>query len=639
MADFVLRLFLFILCIQTIREISAQDDGFGGRSYTDFFPDNAAYDSFVLDPYHIHGAPFGGFSRSAQSKLASLPLHLPEILEYERATETKNNALYFDARDDNGRLFVCRLYHEDELAAESLHDSMFTAPILRGKVFESDVTASVEQTNTDLPVYTLNEAAVSSTESTLPHDTTTKDTTETQILTKQLDSSQTAIEGDKSDASVTAVKKSVPLEEEKTGISTIAQTNVLDDTTKSPQNIENKMLEIEIRLQELHSICGQIHKGWWSYEWCFEEAITQFHIDYNAETNTIQVENILDLGHYNRRIILLDMKNLPTNEFAENTPEIARVTDVYTDGSVCDETGESRVTNVNMVCCSENIAQQHKGMLHKQGHPVTSNIAVFVDIQEDDDILCLYNVTVCTPLLCDTSDINDGAGSSDVSGKSEYRVLSRSTPTDKELAMAKENESIREILDRVLNMLCLQTNHGGWWTYEICYKQSIRQFHETIGTKRNSAGAKIVAKITETEHTLGVYDETKERRHIPDAEEWKLVVNATVSRTGSNSVGSVWGEGSGAYYEIEYTGGEVCDDADVTDSAIVAGSAVGANGDVERSSTVRFFCGELYDVAVHEDSTCHYIVQVKVPALCQHRLFRAPSAKKQVIKCLPADVE
>ena len=116
-------------------------------------------------------------------------------------------------------------------------------------------------------------------------------------------------------------------------------------------------------------------------------------------------------------------------------------------------------------------------------------------------------------------------------------------------------------------------------------------------------------------------------------------MNATNARTGGTSGGNVWGEGSGAYYEIEYTGGDVCDHTDVTDSAIVAGSAIGTSGGVERSSSVRFYCGEMYDVAVHEDSTCHYIVQVKVPALCQHRLFRAPSAKKQVIKCLRSEDE
>ncbi len=633
MVCFLLRLlYLLTLCTVKIRKSSAQES-FGGRSSSDFFPDDAVYDSFVIDPYHIFGAPYGGFSRSAQSRLASLPLHLPEILEYERTTKDRNDAIYFDTRDGSGRLFVCRLYHEDELAPESLYDSMFTAPILRGKSSEASTVTPVDQVNPEIGE--VLEKASGETESTVRHDIETKEMDSSLLLTHQQSANANELGDEKN--TVTSISKDDPSSTvELSDSTTIAKINVPEDLPEAHQRAWLSFAEVEMRLQELQSICGQLHKGWWSYEWCYGEAITQFHIDYNAETNTIQVENVLDLGHYKQRIVSLDLTHLPPNEYAEHTPELARVTDVHTDGNVCDETGEARVTNVNMICCSESIAQQHKGMLHKQGHPVTSNIAVVVDIEEDEDVLCLYNVTVCTSLLCGTPGVDHEAGNS---GKSEYRVLSRSNPTKKELTMAKENESIREILDRVLNMLCLQTTLGGWWTYEICYQQRIRQFHETIGTKRNSAGAKVVAKITETEHLLGLYDETKERTDIPDTEEWKLVVNATTARSGGTSGGNAWGEGSGAYYEIEYTGGDVCDHADVTDSAIVAGSAVGASGGVKRSSSVRFYCGEMYDVAVHEDSTCHYIVQVKVPALCQHRLFRAPSAKKQVIKCLLSDDE
>ena len=637
MVFFVLRLlYLLTLWTVTIRKSSAQES-FGGRSSSDFFPDDAvySYDSFVIDPYHILGAPYGGFSRSAQSRLASLPLHLPEILEYERTAKEHNDALYFDTRDSSGRLFVCRLYHEDELEPESLYDSMFSAPILRRKSSESSAVTTVDQVNSEIGEV-LENARVE-TVSTVGHDIAAKEMDASSLhATHQQSANENELGDETNTFSSISKDASSSTMDELSDSTTSAKVNVPEDRPEAHQRALLSFADVEMRLQELQSICGQIHKGWWSYEWCYGEAITQFHIDFNAETNTIQVENVLDLGHYKQRIVSLDLTHLPPNKFAEHTPELARVTDVHTDGNVCDETGEARVTNVNMICCSESVAQQHKGMLHKQGHPVTSNIAVVVDIEEDEDVLCLYNVTVCTSLLCGTLGVDDEAGSS---GKSEYRVLSRSNPTENELTMVKENESIREILDRVLNMLCLQTTLGGWWTYEICYQQRIRQFHETIGTKRNSAGAKVVAKITETEHVLGLYDESKERNDIPDTEEWKLVVNATNARTGGTSGGNVWGEGSGAYYEIEYTGGDVCDHTDVTDSAIVAGSAIGTSGGVERSSSVRFYCGEMYDVAVHEDSTCHYIVQVKVPALCQHRLFRAPSAKKQVIKCLRSEDE
>jgi Glucosidase II beta subunit-like protein len=641
MSAITLLLVVSVIGIVSIRSTSAQDSvgQYLDQDVSALFPNNAAYDPFVFDPYHVHGAPYGGYSRSVQSRLAALPLHLPEILEDDRLT-LPSKPIYFEARDDFGRLFACRLYHEDELMPESLYDSMFSAPILRNKTHETepnhakneeefrngrgdgnsgyipsvdqlrnvelskenDGTAPGDKSITSQPITghlgssTHNEGGVSATTDGIPHVTESK-----------LQSS-TVTKGTKSE------------------IAPSAEPMVLQHATKSTQRNEMTTSKIEMRLEELKSICGQIHKGWWSYEWCYGESITQFHIEYNVETNTIQVESVLDMGRYETRNISLDIEALPPNEYAEDTPELARVTDVYSGGNVCDENGEARAVHVHMICCSDSIAQQHNGMLHKQGNPVASNIAVFVDIEEDEDVLCLYNATVCTPLLCDSEDVE--ADISDDTPK--YRVLTQSAPSGDDSVLIKENEPIREILDRVLSMLCLQTNNGGWWTYEICYKQSIRQFHEAIGSKRNSAGANILAKVIETEHILGLYDATTEHTEISDLEEWRLVVNVTSVGMSSGS----WGEGNGAYYEIEYTGGEVCDHTDVTDSAVVAGSTTGVGGIVARSSSVRYFCGEMYDISVHEDSTCHYIVQVKVPALCHHRLFRAPSAKKQVIKCL-----
>ena len=89
------------------------------------------------------------------------------------------------------------------------------------------------------------------------------------------------------------------------------------------------------------------------------------------------------------------------------------------------------------------------------------------------------------------------------------------------------------------------------------------------------------------------------------------------------------------YFELEYTNGDICDDHDVRDAAIVAGNS-GAKG-LARSSSVRYGCGETYDIVVNEDSTCHYVVNIAVPDLCRHPIFKTPVSKKQVFKCLPID--
>jgi Glucosidase II beta subunit-like protein len=403
--------------------------------------------------------------------------------------------------------------------------------------------------------------------------------------------------------------------------------NTIDEGGSNDRNVD--LLIIENRLSELKALCGQIHKGWWSYEWCFEQAITQFHIEYDSVKNQVQVESVMNLGTFKSRSVFLDLDQLPPNEFAEDTPEVARVLDIHDGGGTCAETGNPRKTYVHLQCCSEKITQQRKGMLHREGRQIASEVAAVLDVNEDPDHVCTYNVTVCTPLLCGALDDSDPLESNDATTADTTAISETTTPeAGWKSAPSKENESIRDILDRTLSKLCLQTNPGGWWTYEICHKQGIRQFHAVTGMRRDNAGAKFTTTVVESEHILGKYDATTAET-VPDKEEWMLVVNAT-------SGGKTWGEGNGAYYEVEYTGGDICDHSDVTDAAIVAGST-SAGGGVERASTVRFFCGQAYDVAVNEDSTCHYVVQVKVPALCKHPLFRAPVVKKQVMKCLPVD--
>jgi hypothetical protein len=91
--------------------------------------------------------------------------------------------------------------------------------------------------------------------------------------------------------------------------------------------------------------------------------------------------------------------------------------------------------------------------------------------------------------------------------------------------------------------------------------------------------------------------------------------------------------GNGAYFYQEYPNGDVCDHEDVTDSAIKAGEV--GEGRVERSTTVRYGCGGSIGLIVKEDTSCHYVADVTIPALCQHPFFRAPVSKKQVVKCIP----
>jgi hypothetical protein len=174
------------------------------------------------------------------------------------------------------------------------------------------------------------------------------------------------------------------------------------------------------------------------------------------------------------------------------------------------------------------------------------------------------------------------------------------------------------------------------WVYEVCHGLHIRQFHETTMVDKATGVAK---NQVETEYFLGKYN-AADHETYPAESEWKHVVNATEdgihgglqpTKRRQRSKGAYGG--NGAYYYQEYTAGDTCEGPDVTEAAIKAGQV--REGAVERASTVRYTCGPVMEMNVKEDSTCHYIVDVSIPALCGHPLFKAPVSKQQVVKCLP----
>jgi len=637
------------------------------------------YDSNILDPHSVHGTPYGGFGRATKSRLAALPLHLPPISEKAAASSADDDSskIYTQVRDDSGRLFACRVYLEDELDPSSLNDSMFDAPKLRSKDAQAaaqemtDATTAASDDQSRVVRNTQGNAAADSehqkrgggSANMPPADTPSGSAHVTNPQQQQQQPSNTVSTGaaKMADADAGDPLAFAPagarraLAAESAAPATMADDNQgdsrnSDDDQDGPAheqtNIADKAL-VKAQLAELEDVCGQIHRGYWSYEWCFEKGITQYHIEYNAETNAVQVEQVTNLGTFqSRRYQIDELPEMPPNEWAEDMPELARVVDYHNGGDLCKETGEARQSYVHLQCCSGKVIARRRGMLHKDGHPLASDIAAFLDVHEESDKVCVYNVTVCTPLLCGEEQEAyepklDSTGKRKLKGEEDKQdagsVVSKeilsvlNALSDTSL---NEGEAFRSILDRTLANLCLQTNSGGWWIYEYCHKEQIRQFHEVTAMRKSSSSkAAVPARIVETEHILGRYNPIEvalEDDDIAgDGEEWKLVVNATVGN-------KVYGDGNGAHYEIEYSGGDVCDHSDVTESAIVAGGT-GAVGGLERGSTVRFYCGKDFGITVSEDHTCHYIVTVLVPALCGHPLFRAPISKKQIMKCLPVE--
>lgn len=179
---------------------------------------------------------------------------------------------------------------------------------------------------------------------------------------------------------------------------------------------------------------------------------------------------------------------------------------------------------------------------------------------------------------------------------------------------------------------------------EYCHNTHVLQYHgaDLIDTK---TGKTFIKK--ETTHLLGSYNGSGNSiTDYPNEEEHLHVLNATdlpteldlgrshLAARGGKSLNQKVAGGNGAIFIQEWSHGDTCDHKDVAESVIKGGNIV--QGSIERSTTVRYSCGQKSKLMnINEDSTCHYVIDVSVPELCQHPLFKAPLIKTQVVKCLP----
>ena len=556
--------------------------------YTDLFPPNDDYDPKILDPHTVYGSPYGGFSRAIPSRLAALSLDLPALTEESEDKQRK----HYKIRDGNGRLLVCRTYLEEELEPESFAQSMFTSPVLFKNATESEKPAAKK----DLGIPELS------------------------------------------------------------AINEKAATTTQDEVEKMKAEIHHVT---SILKHNFKNICTQLHKGWWSYEWCFSTRISQFHIEMSA-TNELTLSQVTKLGFYQERMFIrkdnLEKRRKEDQErkakgqetkaskarlardeimlqYIDDETELGIVTDSYKSGDKCDD-GQPRETDVEYRCCSlKNMNKFHSGVLHN-GKPSRSNIASIISIQEPE--ICKYHILLCTPLMC------NGLAELYEDGLYAAPLPRKNTKFADDTSI--EDEAVRDVLARILTKVCLISGGNEWWAYEFCYGKHVRQFHEeavmdpVTGVTKKAATAEFM--LGKYSSALDEFDDDLELDYVVNAtDEGSLIgmdssgggVSSSKDKKAGNNNKKNTNRGNGAYFSQEYTDGTVCENDETLKEK---------TGGIIRSTTVRYFCGPRKELAsVNEDSTCHYELDVTLPELCQHPLFRAPVMKKRVVKCLPAPDE
>jgi len=551
------------------------------------FPGNDEYDPAVLDANNVHGTPYGGYSRATRSRLASLPLKLPNLFVKDDET-TSTETHYWETADGMGRRHVCRIFTEDALESSSLsRESLFDPPINR-------LFLELEDDKHRLLGERLSRIVATQSD----YYSQTNDL-EKEGFMKHTDNAW------------------------------LRESEEAVDTTSAGVGFgfDFDDMEIEVRLDLLDGLCIQKRMKYWTYEWCWEDKVQKFRtetLSSNPKSPSLKLKQVSNLGYYSGRKIKSTEKEVEMEE-GEINIELGQAREKFRHGDKSESTGKSKKTDVYFRCCSESETKRQKGSTALyQGEPVAKDttIASITNVWKDPEDPRKYILEICTPILCEDTDMGE-MEEAIFSLPDIYTTPNGGLSANEYTNMNFEHLSLTEILDETLGEKCLYSKKDGWWQYEYCHKQYVRQFSGV-------AKYKGIDLKDDTQHLLGFY-KAGDVDQLGKSYEWEHVVNVT-DEFGQNRQGLERG-GNGSYLEVEYPKGELCllEDAKASDTS--------RETNMERSVSVRYSCALDFSVSVQEDSTCHYVAEITLPPLCRHPLFRPLVQKQRSIKCLPIEDE
>lgn len=211
----------------------------------------------------------------------------------------------------------------------------------------------------------------------------------------------------------------------------------LDDSSRVDFEFLNQ------RLETLLGLCAQIHQGWWSYEWCYGEKVTQFHVDVKnvaAGEQSVTVQDLTILGEFSGRQEVI-------SDGAEDNEIKPMMVDSFVGGDTCSETGQPRETEVVYSCCNTKVLGRNSGGVLFDGRQLATNIISIQGVTESDDAVCTYKMTVCTPLVC-TEHASSGSSDSSVTDMIHLKDMTVSDVLKSTFRNEKEG--------------CIHFASGGW---------------------------------------------------------------------------------------------------------------------------------------------------------------------------------
>ncbi|XP_067937993.1 endoplasmic reticulum lectin 1-like [Watersipora subatra] len=329
--------------------------------------------------------------------------------------------------------------------------------------------------------------------------------------------------------------------------------------------------------------CSYRVESFWTYELCHFKRFRQFHEERNPKSDNEEsiVHPDYELGNYDENE---QSEVVQHGEFFMENVKHPYLAFTYADGTLCDLTNQPRKTTVQYICY-----EQGRGDLYQIKETSTCEYTATVlvgelcnhpkykPIREKSKIISCHSLDgapekpqmvldIDNILSQKPQKISPPKGSSVV-------TITKAEQEAKRTGIGKREDNL--FLQRFLSgEHCLQ-GAAGWWSYELCYGKTAKQFHVEAGKR--------VTNIL-----LG---------------KWDLDAHLTwISKHPSKNMNK---HNTRRYISQFYSEGDFCDE-------------IKAKRTVEVKLKCTQMGGSSHAVAIYlvEPSTCQYILTVESPILC-----------------------
>lgn len=316
------------------------------------------------------------------------------------------------------------------------------------------------------------------------------------------------------------------------------------------------------------------------------------------------------------------------------------MTDHFTGGQHCEETGTHRSTSVHFICCQKRPDSETTILVNGQPprHGLSSATTqsgqlavIYIDRVEETQV-CQYDIDICVPKLCRAPPVES------TSVVKTPSVTGTPTVTG---ALEVADEDDDQTLVNVVQSLaknCLYRQED-WWMYEICFKTGIRQMHARSEGMQQSNGIIQHLQVIDDQYSLGeapvdIYSDKSALMHAAgirvssDVDDGSMPDPLQPKETSDKSNASYRKNDiyKGGKLQIPTSGMPVTGFAkDDSPKFLSLEFKNGTACDIEslnRSTTVQIHCGMREVIMdILEDRTCHYTIKVSTPLLCLHAAF------------------